>query len=95
MVPREMREGGITGSEAMAEEIGPAADRSAPALRVEIGGGTRGGGCCPARRAARNGDTSGVATEEEVEAAAIEANTGDVAAAATEAEAAEDIFDLT
>ena len=67
--------------------IGAAPETNGPALVVESGGGTRGGGGCPARNAARNGETpEGVL--DVVEAVEIDAAAAEIVAAATKVAAA-------
>jgi hypothetical protein len=64
-----------------------------PAERVEIGGGTRGGGAVPVRRAARNGETVAVVVEDAIaeEVDVLEAAGTEVAAAAGRAAAADSV----
>jgi hypothetical protein len=64
---------------------------SEPAGRVEIDGGTSGGGAVPARRAARNGDTVAVVEEDAIaEVVDVVEATGSEAAAAGKAAAADE-----
>ena len=73
-------------------EIGAAPETTGPALVVEIGWGTRAGGGCPARSAARNGDTSGASVEEAIVGVVEVVEAAEIVTAAAAIEtAAEDI----
>jgi hypothetical protein len=86
----------IKGHRESPDSGGPDLDMEIPAAVVEIGRGASGGGAVPARRATRNGDTSGAAIGEAdasivdmVEAMETTTPVGRAAAAAVDSEAAE------